>query len=200
MEQHAGTHAGVWRRRWLLESLGLAHICSGQAPGRVQAPQVRPLLHSWLYSTGLHCNWLHLKTIDHYLAPMCLANSTIHTMLVHMSTTMHVHHSCYCCRQPITAVEWSPREGSVLCTSSSDGTVGVWDLSVERDAEEEAALGASGRQVLKHGMCQSTSLTRTVCLKLIHIRMIAVLWQVSTTEQHHVASTTSKSKQMHVKH
>ena len=48
------------------------------------------------------------------------------------------------CRQPITAVEWSPREGSVLCTSCSDGTVGVWDLSVERDAEEEAALGATG--------------------------------------------------------
>ena len=33
----------------------------------------------------------------------------------------------------------------MLATSSSDGTVGVWDLSVERDAEEEACLAATGQ-------------------------------------------------------
>ena len=28
----------------------------------------------------------------------------------------------------------------MLCTTSSDGTLGVWDLALERDPEEEAAL------------------------------------------------------------
>ena len=41
-------------------------------------------------------------------------------------------------------MEWSPFEGAVLATGSADGTVGIWDLSVERDPEEEAALGQQG--------------------------------------------------------
>ncbi len=45
-------------------------------------------------------------------------------------------------RGPVTSVEWCPHEASMLLTTSSDNTLGVWDLAVERDPEEEAALGA----------------------------------------------------------
>lgn len=43
-------------------------------------------------------------------------------------------------RGPVTSVEWCPYEASMLCTTSSDDTTGVWDLALERDPEEEAAL------------------------------------------------------------
>ncbi|KAK4537231.1 hypothetical protein CDCA_CDCA11G3256 [Cyanidium caldarium] len=46
---------------------------------------------------------------------------------------------------PVTALEWHPHESSVLCASSADGSVSIWDLSVERDPEEEAiALAHAG--------------------------------------------------------
>lgn len=47
-------------------------------------------------------------------------------------------------RGAVTSVEWSPTESSVLLSTgdSTDGTTCVWDLAVERDPEEEAALGA----------------------------------------------------------
>lgn len=41
---------------------------------------------------------------------------------------------------PISSVEWSPHESSVLATCSADNTLAVWDLSLERDAEEEREL------------------------------------------------------------
>lgn len=47
------------------------------------------------------------------------------------------------CRGPITSVEWCPAEPTMLATSSADGQLAVWDLAVERDPEEEAALAAS---------------------------------------------------------
>lgn len=45
-------------------------------------------------------------------------------------------------RGPVTSVEWCPFESSMLCTASSDGQVAAWDLALERDPEEEAALAA----------------------------------------------------------
>jgi ribosome assembly protein RRB1 len=47
-----------------------------------------------------------------------------------------VHH-----RAPITSVEWHPRDASMLAVSSEDGSVSIWDLAVERDAEEELREG-----------------------------------------------------------
>ena len=44
-------------------------------------------------------------------------------------------------RAPITSVEWSPHESSVLVTTGADASACVWDLAVERDPDEEAALG-----------------------------------------------------------
>jgi ribosome assembly protein RRB1 len=44
-------------------------------------------------------------------------------------------------RAPVTSVEWSPAEPSVLVTSGEDAATCVWDLAVERDPDEEAALG-----------------------------------------------------------
>ncbi|CAL8471187.1 g10729 [Coccomyxa elongata] len=46
-------------------------------------------------------------------------------------------------RGPVTSVEWCPAEPTMLATSSADGQLAVWDLAVERDPEEEAALAAS---------------------------------------------------------
>jgi ribosome assembly protein RRB1 len=43
-------------------------------------------------------------------------------------------------RGPVTSVEWCPHEASSLLTTSADDTAAVWDLAVERDPEEEAAL------------------------------------------------------------
>lgn len=44
-------------------------------------------------------------------------------------------------REPITAIQWHPKDSSMLCASSEDGTVSIWDLAVERDAEEELREG-----------------------------------------------------------
>eukprot|EP00854_Cymbomonas_tetramitiformis_P007419 gene7419-8832_t len=47
-------------------------------------------------------------------------------------------------KSPITSIEWSPHEAPAIVTSSADNQVAVWDLSVERDTEEEAeAMAAS---------------------------------------------------------
>ncbi|CAK0738302.1 hypothetical protein CVIRNUC_001023 [Coccomyxa viridis] len=46
-------------------------------------------------------------------------------------------------RGPVTSLEWCPFESSVLTTTSADGQLAVWDLALERDPEEEAALAAS---------------------------------------------------------
>ncbi len=42
----------------------------------------------------------------------------------------------------MTSIEWAPFESSVLATASADGQLAVWDLALERDPEEEAALAA----------------------------------------------------------
>ena len=47
-------------------------------------------------------------------------------------------------RGPVTSVEWARLDGAMLATASADHTVCVWDLAVERDAEEEAAAMAAG--------------------------------------------------------
>ena len=46
------------------------------------------------------------------------------------------------CRGAITSVEWSHHESSILATCASDDQLAVWDLALERDPEEEAALAA----------------------------------------------------------
>ena len=45
-------------------------------------------------------------------------------------------------RGPVTSVAWSPHEAAVLLTTGGDDTTCVWDLALERDPDEEAALGA----------------------------------------------------------
>ena len=46
-------------------------------------------------------------------------------------------------RGPITSVEWSCYESSMLATTGADNQLAIWDLAVERDPEEEVALGIS---------------------------------------------------------
>lgn len=46
-------------------------------------------------------------------------------------------------RGAITSVEWSHHESSILATCGSDDQLAVWDLALERDPEEEAALAAT---------------------------------------------------------
>ncbi|XP_020102142.1 glutamate-rich WD repeat-containing protein 1 [Ananas comosus] len=41
-------------------------------------------------------------------------------------------------KQPVTSIEWSPHEASTLAVSSADHQLTIWDLSLERDEEEEA--------------------------------------------------------------
>jgi len=47
-------------------------------------------------------------------------------------------------RGPVTSVAWSPHEAAVLLTTGGDDATAVWDLALERDPDEEAALGAGG--------------------------------------------------------
>jgi ribosome assembly protein RRB1 len=39
----------------------------------------------------------------------------------------------------VTSIEWALFDSSTLATASADNSTAVWDLAVERDAEEEAA-------------------------------------------------------------
>ncbi|KAL8160853.1 hypothetical protein V2J09_012342 [Rumex salicifolius] len=43
-------------------------------------------------------------------------------------------------KHPITSIEWSPHESATLAVTSADHQLTVWDLSLERDEEEEAAF------------------------------------------------------------
>lgn len=45
-------------------------------------------------------------------------------------------------KQPITSIEWAPHDESVLCLSSEDNQVTIWDLSVEADDHAFSAGGA----------------------------------------------------------
>ncbi|XP_065854316.1 protein HEAT STRESS TOLERANT DWD 1 [Euphorbia lathyris] len=45
-------------------------------------------------------------------------------------------------KHPITSIEWSPHEASVLAVSSADNQLTIWDLSLEKDEEEEAEFKA----------------------------------------------------------
>lgn len=44
-------------------------------------------------------------------------------------------------QKAITCVQWHPTDSSMLCAGSEDGSVSIWDLAVERDAEEELREG-----------------------------------------------------------
>ncbi|KAI3493370.1 hypothetical protein L1887_41759 [Cichorium endivia] len=48
----------------------------------------------------------------------------------------------------ITSIEWSPHEASTLAVSSSDNQLTIWDLSLERDEEEEAEFRAKTQEEL----------------------------------------------------
>ena len=39
--------------------------------------------------------------------------------------------------QPITSVEWHPKDFSVLASSGADNQIALWDLAIEKDPEEE---------------------------------------------------------------
>lgn len=49
-------------------------------------------------------------------------------------------------KHPITSIEWSPHEASTLAVSSSDNQLTIWDLSLEKDEEEEAEFKAQTRE------------------------------------------------------
>ena len=43
-------------------------------------------------------------------------------------------------QKPVTSLDWHPVESSVLAVSGADDQVTIWDLALERDAEEEASF------------------------------------------------------------
>ncbi|KAJ8616359.1 hypothetical protein MRB53_035731 [Persea americana] len=49
-------------------------------------------------------------------------------------------------KHPITSIEWSPHEPSTLAVSSSDNQLTIWDLSLERDEEEETEFKAKMKE------------------------------------------------------
>ncbi|KAF9678879.1 hypothetical protein SADUNF_Sadunf07G0082100 [Salix dunnii] len=49
-------------------------------------------------------------------------------------------------KHPITSIEWSPHEASTLAVSSSDNQLTIWDLSLEKDEEEEAEFKAKTKE------------------------------------------------------
>ncbi|XP_050203563.1 protein HEAT STRESS TOLERANT DWD 1 [Mercurialis annua] len=51
-------------------------------------------------------------------------------------------------KHPITSIEWSPHEASVLAVSSADNQLTIWDLSLEKDEEEEAEFKAKTNEIV----------------------------------------------------
>ncbi|KAJ8754088.1 hypothetical protein K2173_001986 [Erythroxylum novogranatense] len=49
-------------------------------------------------------------------------------------------------KHPVTSIEWSPHEASTLAVSSSDHQLTIWDLSLEKDEEEEAEFRAKTKE------------------------------------------------------
>ncbi len=47
-------------------------------------------------------------------------------------------------RGPVTSIEWAPHDESILCVSSSDNQVTIWDLSVEADEDTANLSGVGG--------------------------------------------------------
>ncbi|CAL1399113.1 unnamed protein product [Linum trigynum] len=47
---------------------------------------------------------------------------------------------------PITSIEWSHHEASTLAVSSADNQLTIWDLSLEKDEEEEAEFKAKTKE------------------------------------------------------
>ncbi|KAJ3332797.1 ribosome biosynthesis protein rrb1 [Blyttiomyces sp. JEL0837] len=52
-------------------------------------------------------------------------------------------------QKPITSIEWHPTESSMLAVAGADDQVTLWDLALERDAEEDpvVAKGPNGNDV-----------------------------------------------------
>ncbi|KAJ3233294.1 ribosome biosynthesis protein rrb1 [Chytriomyces hyalinus] len=46
-------------------------------------------------------------------------------------------------KKPITSIEWHPAESSMLAVAGADDQVTLWDLALERDAEEEPMMAAN---------------------------------------------------------
>ena len=49
------------------------------------------------------------------------------------------HHS-----GPITSIEWHPTDSTIFAASGEDHQITLWDLSVEKDDEQENVTSASG--------------------------------------------------------
>lgn len=79
----------------------------------------------------------------------------------------------------MTSVEWCPFESSVLTTTSADGQLAVWDLALERDPEEEAALAASMNAASLDDLPAQLLFVHLgqVCSSILHrVHLFAVLW------------------------
>ncbi|KAJ7955881.1 putative WD-repeat protein [Quillaja saponaria] len=51
-------------------------------------------------------------------------------------------------KHSITSIEWSPHEASTLAVSSADNQLTIWDLSLEKDEEEEAEFKAKTKELV----------------------------------------------------
>jgi ribosome assembly protein RRB1 len=44
---------------------------------------------------------------------------------------------------PVTSIEWHPSDESMLAVAGADNQISIWDMSVEEDAEANAAVASS---------------------------------------------------------
>ncbi|KAG7584408.1 WD40 repeat [Arabidopsis suecica] len=51
-------------------------------------------------------------------------------------------------KHPITSIEWSAHEASTLAVTSGDNQLTIWDLSLEKDEEEEAEFKAQTKELV----------------------------------------------------
>lgn len=77
------------------------------------------------------------------------------------------HHS-----GPITSVEWHPTDSTVFAASGEDHQITLWDLSVEKDDEQENVTSASGstlppQLLFIHMVC-------TVCLLKVSFESLRI--------------------------
>ncbi|CAN1849708.1 Protein HEAT STRESS TOLERANT DWD 1 [Linum perenne] len=107
---------------------GYALDWSPRVPGRMVSGDCRNCIHLWEPTSGTSWNVDPTPFVGH--------TASVEDLQVDVVGRFDYH------KHPITSIEWSHYDDSTLAVSSADNQLTIWDMSVERDEEEEAEFKA----------------------------------------------------------